>query len=81
MAFSESVVKQAWGRASGLCECRKTTHDHDNRCYKFLKWENKGQDSEYGWAAHHLNSGGKDVLENCVILCQNCYKIEKITAK
>jgi len=45
MAFPESVVKQAWERSSGLCECRRTTHVHDNRCYKYLIWESRGKEN------------------------------------
>jgi len=77
MAFSESVVKQAWERSSSLCECRRTTHGHDNRCYKFLRWESRGEEIQYGWEAHHITAEGQDDLGNCEILCQYCYKAAK----
>ena len=81
MAFLEIVVKQAWERSSGLCECRRTTHGHNNRCYKYLKWECRGEQSEDGWEANHIIPGGGDTLENCEILCQDCYRAVKINGK
>jgi len=45
MAFSDEVVAQAWRRASGKCECRRTMHNHSYvRCNKELVWENRGRD-------------------------------------
>ena len=75
MAFSEKVVKQAWERAVGKCECRRKEHNHDYvRCNKQLVWENRGREGKGAWEAHHINSNGMDILSNCEILCWECHK-------
>jgi 5-methylcytosine-specific restriction endonuclease McrA len=33
-----------------------------------------------GWEAHHItaeDAGGKDILSNCEILCQQCHKMTR----
>jgi len=76
MAFSDETVKQAWQRAGGKCECRRTTHDHSYvRCNKELVWENRGRETGRGaWEAHHISASGGDTLSNCEILCWDCHK-------
>lgn len=74
MAFSESVVQQAWNRAGGKCECKRTTHGHTGRCNRALSWSSRGKESGMGWEAHHINANGPDTLSNCEILCQDCHK-------
>lgn len=78
MAFSNSVVRQAWNRADGKCECRRKTCRHGVRCNKQLVWENRGEEAKRGaWEAHHITavaSGGLDILSNCEILCLDCHK-------
>jgi 5-methylcytosine-specific restriction endonuclease McrA len=74
MAFSEDVVKEAWKRSGGRCECKREQHGHTGRCYKELKLESRGKESEYGWEAHHIAAGGPDTVSNCEILCQKCHK-------
>jgi len=79
MAFSDEVVEQAWTRAGGKCECRRTTHEHTGRCNKTLSWENHGcANGGWGaWEAHHrvsVDSGGSDTLSNCEILCCDCHQ-------
>jgi len=66
MAFSESVVTDAWKRADGQCE----------RCDKQLAWENRGREGRGCWEAHHKMSlavGGSNTLSNCEILCFECH--------
>ena len=66
MAFSSSVVLDAWKRAGGQCE----------RCDKQLTWENRGREGRGCWEAHHKTSvtaGGSDTLSNCKILCFDCH--------
>ena len=73
MPFSEDVVKQAWERAGGQCECGRRTHTHFyTPCGKSLIWNNRGTPYEGGWEAHHITTYGGDVLSNCEILCWNC---------
>lgn len=78
MAFSDSVVAQAWNRAGGKCECCRVTHGHGIPCEKQLVWKNRGKDGERGaWEAHHkisVASGGTDTLPNCEIICVACHK-------
>ena len=71
MAFPESLVQQAWNRAGGKSECRRTTHGHSGRCSRTLLWTNRGKETSYGWEAHHITAGGSDTLSNCEILCQD----------
>lgn len=75
MAFFDEVVAQAWKRAGGRCECRRTTHNHPYvRCNKELVWENRGRESRGAWEAHHISSTGDDTLSNCEILCWDCHQ-------
>jgi hypothetical protein len=75
MAFSLTVVIQAWNNAKGNCECRRLTHGHDYvRCNKQLVLENRGREGRGAWEAHHINSNGGDTLSNCEILCWECHK-------
>jgi 5-methylcytosine-specific restriction endonuclease McrA len=74
MAFSESVVKQAWDRSGGKCECKRAAHGHTGRCNHTLLWSSQGKDTDFGWEAHHINANGPDTLSNCEILCQTCHK-------
>jgi hypothetical protein len=79
MAFSEEVVRQAWKRAGGKCECKRSLHSHSNgRCSKELVFENRGREGGRGaWEAHHkvsVSAGGGDTLSNCEILCWECHK-------
>lgn len=74
MAFSEETVRQAWNRAGGKCECRRTNCGHGGRCNKELLLGSRGTESNYGWEAHHEDSNGDNSLTNCEILCQKCHK-------
>ncbi len=74
MTFPDSVVQQAWDRAGGRCECRRTGHGHTGRCNRELRWNSRGKETAYGWEAHHVTAGGPDTLSNCEILCQDCHK-------
>lgn len=78
MAFSNTVVQQAWNRAGGQCECRRKTHNHRYvRCNKQLVLSNRGRNNGRGaWEAHHKHSvgnGGGDSVSNCEILCWSCH--------
>ncbi len=72
--FSEEVVRQAWNRSDGKCECRRNICGHNGRCNKELLWSSRGSESKYGWEAHHIIAGGSDNLSNCEILCVECHK-------
>ena len=79
MAFSSTVISDAWKRSGGKCECCRTTCGHGTRrCNKTLVFSARGDDNAVGgWEAHHktaVASGGSDTLSNCEILCIRCHK-------
>lgn len=77
MPFPEDVIKEAFKRSGGRCEC---TSDHDGdvnaphlegRCRRTFSEEFGG------WIAHHkvsIINGGDNSLENCEIICDGCHK-------
>ena len=76
--FPEDVVKQAFSRANSRCQCEREGHAHSTfTCFKQIIWEHKGNKVERsGWEAHYIVSpeeGGKLTVENCEILCWDCY--------
>jgi 5-methylcytosine-specific restriction endonuclease McrA len=74
MAFPEDVIKQAWERSGGQCECMKRTHRHFyTPCGRSLKREKRGELGEGSWEARHLNSLDGDAVSNCEILCMECH--------
>lgn len=76
--FPEDVVKKAFMRANMRCQCERDTHDHGTfTCFKQIIWEHRGNANERsGWEAVFYVSpekGGKPTVENCEILCWDCY--------
>jgi len=76
--FPEEVVKQAFSRANARCQCEREGHAHSTfTCFKQIEWKNRGNGKERsGWEAHYIVSpkeGGKPTVENCEILCWDCY--------
>jgi len=76
MAFSDETIEDAWRRAEGKCECRRSSHDHSyHRCDKWLVREDRGRETGTGaWEAHHVSISGGDTFSNCEILCWDCHK-------
>jgi len=79
LAFSDSVISEAWKRSGGKCECNRSTCGHGYyRCNKSLDFNSRGKDyAAGGWEAHHktaVAAGGSDTLSNCEILCISCHK-------
>lgn len=73
--FPDDVVRQAFARSRGQCECKRTSHRHGSpRCPARLVWERRGYDGPGGWEAHHINANDPPTLSNCEILCQPCHK-------
>ena len=74
--FSEEVLKQAFLRANARCQCEREGHGSFT-CFRQILWENRGNKSERsGWEARFFVSpeeGGKPIVENCEILCWECY--------
>jgi len=74
MAFSEKVLKEAFSRSGGRCECRRPSHKHgDQRCPRELSWHLHGKEPE-GWQAHLLAADGPETAVNCEVLCYSCYR-------
>jgi hypothetical protein len=75
MAFSDSILEQAWKRAGGKCECKRWTHIHNvMRCGKELVFTNRGKEGQGRWEARRFDKTAGDTLSNCEILCADCYK-------
>ncbi|PVX27825.1 MAG: hypothetical protein CW716_00340 [Candidatus Bathyarchaeum sp.] len=76
--FSEEVLKQAFLRANARCQCEREGHGHGSfTCFRQILWEKRGNKTERsGWEARYFVSpekGGKPTVENCEILCWECY--------
>ncbi len=76
--FPEEVVKQAFLRANARCQCERDDNAHGIfTCFKQIILENRGNSTERsGWEANYFMSpekGGKPTVENCEILCWDCY--------
>ena len=75
MSFSEEILRQAWDRASGQCECMRRTHKHFyTPCGRALRWEKRGRAGGGGWEWHQRNMFDGDGASNCEILCMECYE-------
>lgn len=71
IVFSQDVVDAAWRRAQGRCECRSF---HSKRCWAKLTKNNRGHEGYPGaWEAHYIDPNGAATLDNCEILCWDCY--------
>ena len=83
MPFTDDVVRAAWDRANGSCECGRPDHNHGGKCRNVLLWANRGGDEGFGaWQACHKVSpgrGGSDILANCEIRCLGCIQSEPTT--
>lgn len=77
MTFSNLIVKTAWERCRGNCECTDTQHSHSGRCRHPLMWFRRGINIDGGWEAQHITpieEGGTDGMINCKIVCIDCYQ-------
>ena len=73
LEFSEAIIKEAWERAGGKCECVRVSHAHPyGRCGKSLVWANRGRDWEGGWMPYCRDASAGDVVANCKIICSVC---------
>jgi hypothetical protein len=75
MAFSDEVLKEAWEKAGGQCECNRRTHRHFyTPCGRLLKWEKRNDVTEGGWEAREIDSFAGNNASNCIVLCMECYQ-------
>ncbi len=69
MDFSEDTKNRAFLRSGLKCECTSLSCGHIKKCGKALYRGN--------WHASYikpLNSGGDNSLENCEVICNECYE-------
>ena len=76
-AFSPDVVKAAFIRSDGECECVKSSHNHSGRCNRLMNYHMRGMDLPGGWEAGRINSDRPPEADNCRILCMECFKADK----
>jgi hypothetical protein len=75
VAFPEDIVRQAWERSGGQCECNRRTHKHFyTPCGKTLKYEKRGDIGEGAWEVRQLKTLDGDTLSNCEIICMECHE-------
>ena len=78
MAFLDSVVKAAWEKCGGRCECRRRSHVHlKNHCNQQLVERSRGRSGTGNWEARYRHgqfSRGRDTIDNCEIVCWSCFR-------
>ncbi|MDD4335458.1 MAG: hypothetical protein PHY77_07615 [Desulfotomaculaceae bacterium] len=75
--FSADVVKAAFIRSDGECECTKSNHKHSGRCNNLMIYSMRGMDLPGGWETDRVNSDSPPVAVNCRIICMDCFKADK----
>ena len=68
--FSESVIRAAFYRSDGECECMKNNHKHSGRCNSIIIYNMRGMEFPGGWEVYQADS-------NCRIICIGCYTADK----
>jgi hypothetical protein len=73
MPFPERIVKQAWQRSGGKCECTRQSHDHIGRCNKRLLEMYRGESATpYGWEVNSKSGNYLNDAADCEICCWDC---------
>lgn len=72
--FPDSGIMQAWLRSGGKCECTRAYCGHGSRCSNVLVLSARGETNYCGWQANLKAAKGPAVLENCEIICWQCYQ-------
>jgi hypothetical protein len=68
------VLRQAWQRSGGKCECTSLNHDHPYiRCNKPLVWDRQDKPLPGGWRVHYRLGYSRNAIAACKILCWDCY--------
>jgi len=74
--FTEDVVKSAFERCGGQCECELRGCGHVGECPQIFRYEDRATSERTGWQAHHkipVSENGPATVENCQILCTDCH--------
>jgi len=73
MSVPEIMVREAWERTGGRCECQRYAHNHTYvRCARLLKWELRGRSAPGGWQPIIRTGFSSDIPLSCEILCASC---------
>jgi hypothetical protein len=76
MVIPDVVVKKAWERAGGQCECEKRTHPHFYiPCAKPLVWENRGKKGWGGWDIRLIDPNKAETPDNYEVVCITCSEL------
>lgn len=76
MPFPEAVVKEAFKRSGGRCECTRSHEGDDNAPHFGGRCPRTFSELYGGWVPFHkvsLINGGDNSLENCEIICEACH--------
>lgn len=72
--FSADVVKAAFIRSDGECECTEGHHKHSGICNNMIIFNMRGMDLPGGWEAYRPECDRPPDAGNCRIICMDCYK-------
>jgi len=81
--FPEDIVRAAFERCGGQCECELHGCGHKGECPQIFTYEDRATSNQKGWQAHHrkpVKDGGLPTLENCQILCVSCHATFHLSA-
>jgi hypothetical protein len=73
-SFPADVVKAAFIRSDGECECVKSNHKHSGRCNNLITFNMRYIDMPNGWEACQIDTAKPAVASNCRIVCMECCK-------
>ena len=74
MILDRDLVKQAWTRSSGLCECKRIGCQHTGgRCNTPLEEKAFREDEGSGWYVRPINEFGPAKLFNVEAVCSECH--------
>jgi hypothetical protein len=71
--FPADVIKAAFIRSDGECECTDSNHNHSGRCNKLITYHMRGLSLPGGWEVCRVNPERPPDVANCRILCMDCY--------
>lgn len=80
MILDKDLVKQAWQRCDGACECKRIGCQHPGgRCSNTLDEKMFRDDEESGWYVRPINEFGPAKLFNIEVVCSECFNKLKAT--
>ncbi len=69
---TEQMVREAWLRCGGHCECGDASHGHPVRCGRGLVWSHRGLAPRRGAWQARLGEGSPS-CPGVEVLCWECY--------